>query len=110
MAVTEALDGNQKTKLARLLYVSHLGEARASLILAGVPHIDLSATLGDHSTCVRFPDGIREAIATEASRTHMSMMMWMLKALRCWINDQHDIHALQTACIETQHQDSSNVA
>lgn len=108
MAVTEALDRNQRTKFARQLYVNHLGEARASLILVGVPHIELSAMLGDHSTTVRLPDGIREAVAMEAGKMRLSMMTWMLKALQCWINDQRDIHALQNACVEIQRQDSSN--
>ncbi|MBV7547412.1 Arc family DNA-binding protein [Pseudomonas sp. PDM26] len=110
MAVTEALDGNQRTTFDRQLYVNHLGEARASLILVGVPHVDLSAMRGDHTTTVRLPDGIREAVAMEAGIMHLSMMAWMLKALQCWINDQRDIHALQNACVETQHQDRTNVA
>ena len=110
MAVAEALDGSQRTAFDRQLYVNHLGEGRASLILVGIPHIDLSAMRGDHSTTVRFPDGIRDAIAIEAGLKQMSMMTWMLKALQCWINDQRDIHSLQNACVETHHQDSSYVA
>lgn len=107
MAVTEALDRNQRAKLDRQLYMNHLGEARASLILLGVPHIDLSALPGDHETTVRFPDGIREAVAMEAGKTHLSMMAWILKALQCWINDQRDKHALQNACVATQRQDNT---
>jgi len=110
MAVTEALDGSQRTAFDRQLYVSHLGEARASLILVGVPHIELSAMRGDHSTTVRLPDGIREAIAIQAGIMHLSMLAWILRALQSWINDQRDIHVLQNACVETRHQDSSIVA
>ncbi|WP_155943692.1 Arc family DNA-binding protein [Pseudomonas sp. G5(2012)] len=108
MAVTEALDGNQRARFARQLYVNHLGEARASLILIEVPHIDLSAMLGGHTTTVRFPDGIRDAIALEAGKTRHSMMNWMLKALQCWLNDQRDIHALQNACFANQRHDSTD--
>lgn len=110
MAVTEALDGNQRTTLDRQLYVNHLGEARASLILVGVTHVELCAMRGDHTTTVRLPDGIREAVAMEAGIMHLSMLAWMLKALQCWINDQRDIHALQNACVATQRQNSSYVA
>lgn len=110
MAVTEALDGNKRSAFDRQLYVNHLGEGQASLILVGVPHIDLSAMRGDHSTTARFPDGIRDAIAIEAGIRKVSMMTWVLMALQCWINLQRDIHSLQNACVETRPQDSSYVA
>ena len=110
IAVAEALDGNKWCALDRQLYVNHLGERQASLILVGVPHIDLCAMRGDHSTTVRFPDGIRDAIAIEAGLKQVSMMTWVLMALQCWINDQRDIHSLQNACVETRPQDSSYVA
>lgn len=104
-AIQAKIAGRQAASLTRQCLCARLGDTKAAFALAGIKPFDAQTGSETKKTVIRFPLGVREAIADavdrarEAEGDSVTKNGWIVEALIWWVDVQRQTNALLGACI-----------